>query len=167
MAEGEDLVEAARGAGIEPVELFVAGETVEPELLAEVSTLAHPPRVIGVYRRADLPRGTRPRTLALSRVSDPGNVGTLMRTAEAFGAAVALSRGCADLIGPKALRASMGAVFRVPTAPFEEAPDPWIALVPRGGTPLPEAAFRHSLGRPRATARDRYPHWARAANRLA
>ena len=35
----------------------------------------------------------------------------------------------------------MGAVFRVPTAPFEDAPEPWIALVPRGGTPLREVAF--------------------------
>jgi RNA methyltransferase, TrmH family len=111
---------------------------VEAELLAEVSTLAHPPRVIGVYRRDDLPRGLRSWTLALWRVADPGNVGTLVRTADAFGAAVALSPGCADLTGPKTLRASMGAVFRVPTAPFEEASEPWIALVPRGGSPLPE-----------------------------
>ena len=120
------------------MELLVAGETVEPELLAEVSTLAHPPRAVGVYRRDDLPRGIRSKTLALWRVADPGNVGTLVRTADAFGAAVALSRGCADLTGPKALRASMGAAFRVPTAPFDEAPEPWIALVPHGGTPLPE-----------------------------
>jgi TrmH family RNA methyltransferase len=136
VAEGEDLVEAAAAAGVEPVELLVAGETVEPELLAEVSTLGHPPRVVGVYRRDDLPRGTRSRTLALWRVADPGNVGTLVRTADAFGAAVACSRGCADVTSPKALRASMGAVFRVPTAPFEEAPEPWVALVPRDGNPL-------------------------------
>jgi TrmH family RNA methyltransferase len=120
------------------VELLVAGETVEPELLAEVSRLAHPPRVVGVYRRDDLPRGVRRWTLALWHVADPGNIGTLMRTADAFDAAVVLSRGCADLTGPKALRASMGAVFRVPTAPFEDAPEPWIAFVPRKGTPLPE-----------------------------
>src|SRR5918911_1511065 len=74
VAEGEDLVEAAAAAGIEPVELLVAGDTVEPELLSEVSTLAHPPRVIGVYRREDLPRGIRSKTLALWRVADPGNV---------------------------------------------------------------------------------------------
>jgi RNA methyltransferase, TrmH family len=141
VAEGEDLVEAARSAAVEPVELLVAGETVEPELLAEVSTLAHPPRVVGVYRREDLPRGVRSRSLALWRVADPGNVGTLVRTADAFGAAVALSPGCADVTGPKALRASMGAVFRVPTAPLEEAPEPWIALVPRGGIPLPEVVL--------------------------
>jgi RNA methyltransferase, TrmH family len=110
---------------------------VEPELLAEVSTLGHPARVVGVYRRDDLPRGVRAWTLALWHVADPGNVGTLVRTADGFGAAVALSHGCADSTGPKALRASTGAVFRVPTAPFEEAPEPWIALVPRGGSPLP------------------------------
>ena len=48
VAEGEDLVEAAAAAGLEPVELLVAGETVSTELLADVSSLAHPPRVIGV-----------------------------------------------------------------------------------------------------------------------
>jgi RNA methyltransferase, TrmH family len=140
-AEGEDLVEAAAAASIEPVELLVAGETVEPELLAEVSTLGHPPRVIGVYRRGDLPKGALADTgLALWRVGDPGNVGTLVRAADALGPAfVALSGGCADPTGPKALRASAGAVFRVPTCGFEEAPRPRIALVPRGGEPLADA----------------------------
>ena len=116
----------------------MAGENVTPELLAEVSTLAHPPRVVGVFRRDDLPCGVRAATLALWRVGDPGNVGTLLRTADAFGAGLALSEGCADATGPKALRASMGAVFRVPTASFDDAPSPWIALVPRDGTPLRE-----------------------------
>ena len=125
-------------AGIEPVELLVAGEDVEPALLAEVSTLAHPPRVIAVYRRDDLPRGVRPVTLALWRVGDPGNVGTLLRAADAFGAGVALSDGCADPTGPKALRASMGSVFRVPLSEFAEPSGKRIALVPSGGIPLPE-----------------------------
>ena len=117
VCEGEDLVEAATA---EPVELLVAGENVEPRLLAEVSTAAHPPRVVGVYRRDDLPRAeARPVTLALWRVADPGNVGTLIRTADAFGAAVALSEGCADPTGPKALRASAGSIWRVPLLAFE------------------------------------------------
>jgi len=116
----------------------VAGENVEPELLAEVSTLAHPPRVIGIYRRDDLPRGARPVTLALWRVADPGNVGTLFRAADAFGAGIALSSGCADPTGPKALRASMGSLFRVPTTDFDAAAGRRIALVPRGGKPLPD-----------------------------
>jgi len=134
VVEGEDLVPD----DVDPVELLIAGENVEPSLLAEVSTLAHPPRVIAVYRRDDLPRGTRPVTLALWRVGDPGNLGTLLRAADAFGAGVALSDGCADPTGPKALRASMGAIFRVPLSGFEEPAGRRVALVPNGGVPLPE-----------------------------
>jgi TrmH family RNA methyltransferase len=137
-AEGEDLVAAAAAAGIEPVELLVAGETVDPALLGALSTLPHPARVVGVYRTADLPRGAREATLALWRVSDPGNVGTLLRAADAFGSAVALSPGCADPFGPKALRASVGAVFRVPLVAWDEAPGRRVALVAHGGRPLAE-----------------------------
>jgi RNA methyltransferase, TrmH family len=111
---------------------------VEPALLAEVSTLAHPPRVIAVYRRGDLPHGVRPVTLALWHVGDPGNVGTLLRAADAFGAGVALSDGCADPAAPKALRASAGSVFRVPLSGFDEPAGKSVALVPSGGIPLPE-----------------------------
>jgi len=92
--------------------------------------------VLAVYRREDLPRGTRPTTLALWHVSDPGNVGTLLRAADAFRVGVALSAGCADPTGAKALRASMGAVFRVPVSGFDEPAGRRIALVPRGGVPL-------------------------------
>jgi len=138
VCEGEDLVEAARAAGVEPVELLVAGENVVPELLADVSTLGHPPRVIGIFRRDDLrARELPPVGLALWRVGDPGNVGALIRTADALGPAfVALSDGCADPTGPKAVRASMGALFRVPLIGFEDAPRPWVALVPRGGASI-------------------------------
>jgi RNA methyltransferase, TrmH family len=94
--------------------------------------------VIAVHRREQLPRGVRPVTLALWRVADPGNVGTLLRAADAFGAGVALSKGCADPTGPKALRASMGAIWRVPLSDFDEPSGMRVALVPRGGTPLPE-----------------------------
>ena len=138
--EGEDLVAAASAAGVEAVDVLEAGETVASELLAEVSSLAHPPRVVAVYRRDDLPHGLRPVTLALWHVGDPGNIGTLLRSADAFGAGVALSAGCADPTSPKALRASMGSVFRVPLAPFEQPAGRRLALVPHGGTPLPALA---------------------------
>jgi TrmH family RNA methyltransferase len=150
VCEGEDLVVAGLDAGLVPVEAFVdaerpplgerlpRAEAVSSELMAELSTLAHPARLIALFRRADLPRGLdAPVGLALWRVGDPGNIGTLVRTADALGPAfLALSPGCADPTSPKALRASMGAVFRVPMGSFEAAPRPWIGLVPRGGASL-------------------------------
>jgi TrmH family RNA methyltransferase len=137
VAEGEDLVDAAAAAGVAPVDLLVAGDDVDPKLLADVSSLAHPPRVIGVFRREDLPRfGQRPVALALWHVADPGNVGTLIRTADAFGAAIGLSAGCADPTGPKALRASAGAIFRVPLGGFDDPVGRRVALVAHAGRPL-------------------------------
>jgi RNA methyltransferase, TrmH family len=143
--ESEDLVEAAEGAGIEPVELLVAGDNVVAELLGEVATLGHAPRVIGVYRRADLPTGVRDVVLALWRVADPGNVGTLVRTADAFGAGVALSPECADPTSPRALRASAGAIFRVPFVAWDEVPESRVALVAHGGTPLADVHLEPPL----------------------
>jgi RNA methyltransferase, TrmH family len=97
--------------------------------------------VIGVFRRDALPQSALPEVgLALWHVGDPGNVGTLIRTADALGPAfVALSDGCADPTGPKALRASMGALFRVPLTSFADAPGRRVALVSHGGVPLEDA----------------------------
>ncbi len=151
--EGEDLVAAGLDAGLEPVEVLVDAERpalreripdatlVAPKLLAEVSELAHPPRVIAVFQRAGLPRLERTSApevgLALWRVVDPGNVGALLRSADALGPAfVCLSDGCADETGAKALRAAMGAVFRVQLGGFDEAPGRRIGLVAHGGSPL-------------------------------
>jgi RNA methyltransferase, TrmH family len=146
IAEGEDLLAAADAAGWEPVERLVAagsgltGTEVEAQLLASASTLGSGTRAIGVYeqRWADAPLG--PLCMGLWGVGDPGNVGTIVRSALAFGAAsVALGPGCADPFGPKAVRASMGAVFRVGLARWEEPaalPAPAIALVARRGEPL-------------------------------
>jgi len=148
VCEGEDLVAAALAEGVEPVFALVDAERpsafdldaepVEPQLLADVSTLGHPPRVVAAFRRDDLPAGSRDVMLALWRVADPGNVGTLLRAADAFGAGLALSAGCADPTGPKALRASAGAIFRVPVVRFDGTTGRRVALVPRGGRPLPE-----------------------------
>jgi TrmH family RNA methyltransferase len=82
--------------------------------------------------------------LALWGVNDPGNVGTALRSALAFGAAtVALGPGSADPYGPKAVRASMGALFDVPVARVrgvDELPGRRVALVARQGAPLTELA---------------------------
>jgi TrmH family RNA methyltransferase len=134
--EGEDLVAAATAAGVEPLHLLVAGDTVDETLLADVSTLPHPARAIGVYRRADLSTEARQTCLGLWQLADPGNVGTLIRTADAFGASVALSPGCADPTSPKALRASAGAIFRVPLVAWDELPGRRVALLAHGRAPL-------------------------------
>ena len=132
--EGEDAIEAATAA---PVDLLRADEDVEPKLLAEVASAPHPPRVIGVYRRQDLPAWEeRPATLGLWKLADPGNVGTLIRTADAFGAAVALSDGCADPTSPKALRASAGSIWRVPVGSWDGVSGTRIALEAHAGEPL-------------------------------
>jgi len=132
--EGEDAIEAATAA---PVDLLRADEDVEPKLLAEVASAPHPPRVIGVYRRQDLPAWEeRPATLGLWKLADPGNVGTLIRTADAFGAAVALSDGCADPTSPKALRASAGSIWRVPLGSWDDLTGTRIALEAHAGEPL-------------------------------
>ena len=144
VAEGEDLLAAADEAGWEPVERLVAtgsgleGTEVEPELLAQVSALGSGTRAIGVYEQRWAEAAAGPVCVALHGVGDPGNVGTILRGALAFGAAsVAVGPGCADPFGPKAVRASMGAIFSVPVARgLEELPAPTIALAARQGEPL-------------------------------
>jgi TrmH family RNA methyltransferase len=146
VAEGEDLIEAAARAGWAPEALYAAegsgleGVPVAPHVLATVSQLGSGTRALGVYgqRWAEAPAG--PVCLALWGVNDPGNVGTALRSALAFGAgSVALGPGSADPYGPKAVRASMGAIFEVPVARVRdvaELPGRRIALVAREGEPL-------------------------------
>ncbi len=116
VAEGEDLVEAARHAGLEPEFALVAGEDVEPHLLDAVSALGSGTRVIAVCRqRWSEPGGDI--SVYLHGVGDPGNVGTIVRTAHALcDGPVVLGPGCADPYSPKAVRASMGSVFARPPA---------------------------------------------------
>ncbi len=147
--EGEDLLAAAERAGSRPVEGFrVAGSglggerfvDVEARALAAVSTLGSGTRVIGIYeqRWAQAPAG--PLCVYLHGVGDPGNVGTVLRSACAFGASsVALGPGCADPYGPKAVRASMGAIFAVEIARVDsiaELPGERVALVAHEGEVL-------------------------------
>jgi len=146
VAEGEDLLDAASAAGWEPIARLVAegsgleGEEVAPHLLAQVSQLGSGTRALGVYAQRWAPAPVGPLCLALWGVNDPGNVGTALRGALAFGASsVALGPGTADPYGPKAVRASMGALFEVPVArvrTVEELPGRKIALVAHGGEPL-------------------------------
>ena len=90
------------------------------EQLRRVSTLQTPAGPAGVFpfldvTAAELLSSAR-RIVLLHGVQDPGNVGTAIRSAHAFGAGVALSRGSADLYNPKTVRATMGSIFHTPVA---------------------------------------------------
>jgi TrmH family RNA methyltransferase len=114
---------------------------VEDALLGELGTLGHPARVIAVFPIDRLPQRDPAATLGvyLHRVIDPGNVGTVVRAAGALGPSfVVLSPGCSDPLSGKGVRASMGAVFRVPIEAAAELPQVGrrVALVAAGGRPL-------------------------------
>lgn len=138
VAEGEDLVEAALAAGVEPQVMLVAGDDVEPELLDAVSELGSGSRVIAVLpQRWSQPGGSL--SVYLHGVGDPGNVGAVIRSAHALcDGPVVLGPGCADPYGPKALRASMGSVFARPPARagFAELSGTTLALDARAARPL-------------------------------
>jgi RNA methyltransferase, TrmH family len=148
VAEGEDLIEAAAQAGWRPELLLceagsgLAGEEVAPHLLKQVSQLGSGTRALAVYPQRWAPAPAGPVCVALWGVNDPGNVGTVLRSALAFGAgSVALGPGTADPYGSKAVRASMGAIFAVPVvrvARVDELPGPTVALAARAGRALAE-----------------------------
>jgi TrmH family RNA methyltransferase len=148
VAEGEDLIAAAEAAGWRPELLLceagtgLAGEEVAPHLLRQVSQLGSGTRALAVYPQRWAPAPAGPVCVALWGVNDPGNVGTVLRSALAFGAgSVALGPGTADPYGWKAVRASMGAIFAVPVvrvARVEELPGRTVALAARAGRALAE-----------------------------
>ena len=148
LAEGVRLVEEALAAGVEvrgaavspSLEATLRGvalkdalrgrgvrlEELEDPALGKLADTDTPQGVIAViaprlWTLEDIPVGPRSAVLVLDGVQDPGNVGTLCRTAHGLGAAgvVALA-GTADLVNPKALRAGMGAQFRLPCAPADD-----------------------------------------------
>ena len=158
------MIEEALAAGILPVETFVAAarppdeafvqrltrggpvHEVEDRLLADVGSLGHPARVVCVFSTAALPTRETPVPgtnvslgVHLHRLIDPGNVGTVVRACGALGPAwLSLSPGCSDPLSAKGVRASMGAVFRVPIEAGADLPEDGlrIALVPDAETPL-------------------------------
>jgi len=112
------LVEAARARGIRIVE-------VAPHVLEAISEVESPQGVVAVVRRSTAPLeevlGRRDLLLlVVDRVQDPGNLGTMIRTADGAGAhAVALTPGTVDATNPKAARATMGSLFHLPVAEME------------------------------------------------
>src|SRR5215204_71795 len=132
LAEGAAILEEAPRA---PLQVFD-----EVGQLRRVSTLKTPSGPVGVFSFLDVTAtellASVRRVVLLHGVQDPGNVGTAIRSAHAFGAGIALSRGSADLYNPRTVRASMGSIFHTPVARevesvafLKEADDAGFALV--------------------------------------
>jgi TrmH family RNA methyltransferase len=139
LAEGQSFVEEAPTP---PQHLLTDLDAVK-----RLSTLTTPTGPVAVFPFLDVPAvellERSERIVLLYGVQDPGNVGTVIRTAHAFGAGVALSTGTADLYNPKTVRATMGSIFHVTLArevlslPFLEEAEAssftTTAAVPHGG----------------------------------
>jgi len=134
IAEGFHLLEEARRSGCEIAAVLAAesaavdGEhtTVPDDLFRSIAATENSQGVIALVRpRAwkfdDLFRG-EPMVVVLDGIQDPGNAGTIIRSAEAFGATgVALTKGSVNPYNPKCVRASAGSIFRVPVVSGFEA----------------------------------------------
>lgn len=132
------------GTALPPLPEGVRLVQVPADVMASVSPAQTPQGVLSVCAMAPQ---TVPAKLegavyvVLDGVQDPGNVGTILRTADALGAdGVFLLRGCADLYNPKTVRATMGALFRIPAWTCE--PEDLRALLDASGIPLYGAALR-------------------------
>lgn len=127
VCDGEKLLREALQFGAEVTSVLwreaafslpdgIAQYAADAELVEYASPLMHSPGPVFTVRipAMRLPEPLR-RVIVLEGVQDPGNVGTVIRTANALGMdAVVLTGACADLYGPKTVRAAMGALFRQP-----------------------------------------------------
>lgn len=118
--------------------------TVPEDVMASVSPMKTPQGVLFTCKmpETEVPEKlTGQRYVVLDGVQDPGNVGTVLRTLDAFdGDGLILLAGCADIYSPKTVRATMGAVFRRPV--YTMTAQEMKALLKRSGIPLYGAALR-------------------------
>ena len=180
LLDGPHLLEEALGASV-PIELVAIDESaqthvalarraetagarvisVPSKVLSAMTPVRQPFGIVAIARRqerslaealADAPQ----MVLMLDEVQDPGNVGAIVRAAEACGATgVIAGQGTADPMGWKALRGSMGSIFRLPVAVRQSLPEAVgaaramgieiVAAVPRDGVPLPDCDLRRPV----------------------
>jgi RNA methyltransferase, TrmH family len=115
---GKSLLQRLASVGVEVREMA-------DEVLASVSDVEQDQGLVGVARRRDFPEDALvagvPLVLVAAGIQNPGNLGALLRTAEAAGATGAILAGCADPWSWKALRGAMGSTFRLPHVETQDA----------------------------------------------
>ena len=123
--------------------------TMPSHVLAAVCDTKTPQGIAAVVRMADV-QLTGSRLVAMDGVQDPGNVGTIIRTADAAGFdGVILSTQCADVFSPKVLRATMGSIFRMGIRVTDDLPGVLAQMVKEGASVLSsqldgEPFYQHS-----------------------
>lgn len=146
LLHGGDLhtVVCTEGAALPPIPAGVRLVQIPTDVMKSVSPAETPQGVLcvcGMPQQALPSELTGRRYMVLDGVQDPGNVGTILRTADAFDAdGLLLVNACADLYNPKTVRATMGAVFRRPV--WQCRAEELHALLQRSGLPLYGAALR-------------------------
>lgn len=147
VADGNKLVAEAIQWGLRP-EAILTREGVDYPIPEGVRHIIIPDKLMKDVSRMDTPQGVmavcpmpapkplelRPGCLILDGIQDPGNLGTILRTADAFDLPVILSEGCADPYGEKTVRATMGAVFR--TQPQQAGREELIRQLEQKGIPV-------------------------------
>lgn len=151
VCDGEKLLREAISSGMGVTSVLGSTEEAQaaggrfynapPELVEYASPLKNSPGPVFTVRIPEIPPKGRPNNaVVLENVQDPGNVGTIIRAADALGIdAVVLVGDCADLWSPRTSRATMGAVFRQPV--IETDLDGLPELLARFGLPLIGAAL--------------------------
>lgn len=137
LCDGRKLLTDAQRSGVTPLTVILAEGVDTPFLPKETQIVTVPTVLMDAISPLESPQGVlfvcpmpepppvppeRGRWLLLDRLQDPGNIGSILRTAEAFALdGVLLTPGCADPFNPKSVRAAMGAAFRLPigTVSFE------------------------------------------------
>ena len=150
LVEGRKMVEEALASAF-PVEAVLVDDTRLSEFTLPMGILAYsmPAHVLAAVCDTKTPQGIAavirmaevqlhgPRLVAMDGVQDPGNVGTIIRTADAAGFdGVILSAQCADVFSPKVLRATMGSVFRMGIRVTDDLPGLLTQMVQEGASVL-------------------------------
>ncbi|MBE6650487.1 MAG: RNA methyltransferase [Ruminococcaceae bacterium] len=134
--EGKKLLGEALGVGVIPVRVFVTDGflkanpdilrleceiiKVTDEVYGKITDEHSPEGVFAIFEKMPISVSEdKSALLILEGIQDPGNMGTLLRCATAFGVRGVLTVSCADIYSPKTVRASMGAVFKMPCTAFE------------------------------------------------
>ncbi len=119
-AESVPLLKEGRCALVTEQEMKQISDTVTPQ---GILILARQRRLKGMQALLDAAGDTAPLLLILERLQDPGNLGTILRAAEAAGVTgVLMDRETVDVYSPKVVRSTMGALLRVPFLTVEDLP---------------------------------------------